>query len=77
MLVFVGAISLCVAVLLAMMKKEDARCTALPGSETRLTLGIKVFVITFVVLYLGLVFFTPNVSGMIKTQEIETCDPDF
>lgn len=72
MLLFVAAVSAIIASLLAIMKKEH------PGdSETKLTLGIKTFIVSFVVIYFGLVFFTPNINSIVKTQEIETCDPDF
>lgn len=73
MLVFVAVVSAIIAVLIAMMKSSNTT----QQSETRMTLGIKVFVVTFVILYFGLVFFTPNISNIVKTHEIETCDPDF
>ena len=76
MLLFVACVSLAISFLLAVMHKEVRH---LPGynGDSKIIVGIKAFVVSFVIIYFGLVFFAPTSTFVLKTQEIETCDPDF
>lgn len=73
MLTFVATVSLIIATILSVLHKPDSH---LQG-DSKFTVGVKVFIVSFVVMYIGLVFFTPQLSGLAKGQVIETCEPDF
>jgi hypothetical protein len=73
MLLFVFCVSLSIATLMALMHRHDGS----PQSDNKVTVGTKTFIVSFIVIYFGLVFFTPQLSFVTKGQVIETCDPDF
>uniref|UniRef100_A0A6C0BFP1 Uncharacterized protein n=1 Tax=viral metagenome TaxID=1070528 RepID=A0A6C0BFP1_9ZZZZ len=73
MLVFTSVVSGIIAILLVISKKN----TNNPNDESKMVLGIKAFVFSFVVIYFALVFFPPTLDTLTKGQVIETCEPDF
>lgn len=73
MLTFIACVSAIISIIIALMHKYDGS----PHSDNKITVGIKVFVVSFIVLYIGLVFFTPQLSFVSKAQVIETGEPDF
>ena len=79
MLIFIGIVSFIIAVLIALMHRgaADDPYQSQQSSDSKLTLGIKTFIVAFVVIYFGLVFFTPQLGFAARTQLIETCEPDF
>jgi hypothetical protein len=89
MLIFIGIVSFIIAVLIALMYRPaidrepmyrgaaDDPYQSQQSSDSKLTLGIKTFIVAFVVIYFGLVFFTPQLGFAARTQLIETCEPDF
>lgn len=75
MLLFTACISLSIALVMSLLYKETENSRGF--GDTKVTIGIKAFVISFIAVYFGLVFFAPTSNMVMKGQLIETCEPDF
>ena len=77
MILFYCALAFVIASVLALFHKETMSDKSIK-TESRLTIFIKTFIISFATIYIGHTFFYPIGDGSImKTHVIEVGDPDF
>lgn len=74
MIIFFASLSFIIAILCAMLHKSKND----GYTDSKFMIFTKTFIISFIVIYFGCMFFYPQGGiNIVKTQEIEVGDPDF